>query len=32
MPALPAAKLDVDKPVLLPVGCEVVRRAMRPAA
>ena len=29
MPALPAAKLDVDKPVLLPVGCEVVRRAMR---
>ena len=28
MPALPAATLDA-KPVLLPVGCEVVRRAMR---
>jgi transcriptional regulator with XRE-family HTH domain len=28
MPARPAAKLDA-KPVLLPVGCEVVRRAMR---
>ena len=29
MPALPAAKLDADKPVLLPVGRELVRRAMR---
>ena len=25
----PAAKLDADKPVLLPVGRELVRRAMR---
>jgi transcriptional regulator with XRE-family HTH domain len=28
MPAL-AASLDADKPVLLPVGCDLVRRAMR---
>jgi transcriptional regulator with XRE-family HTH domain len=29
MSALPAAKLDSEKPVLLPVGRELVRRAMR---
>jgi transcriptional regulator with XRE-family HTH domain len=29
MPALAAAKLDADKPVLLPVGCGLVRRAMQ---
>jgi transcriptional regulator with XRE-family HTH domain len=29
MPALAAAKLDADKPVLLPVGRDLVRRAMQ---
>ncbi len=29
MPALPAPKLDADKPVLLPVGRDVLRDAMR---
>jgi len=29
MSAPPVAALDPDKPVLLPVGCDLVRRAMR---
>ena len=32
MSALPAARLDADKPILLTVGRELVRRAIRGGA